>query len=344
MSRPSPLFIAMQACAIATLLCGCSTDPRELSNPPMATSSSPAALSSPDLVVYGCAPGAVGTVGATFKGIPAYCQPSGGGYYQCDELGNRFMRDAYQHPNLDNVVTELADAMCPHAATMPQYSVWGPGYRDTTGKAPLPGDLVVFSGELNGLAIAHVAVVTGMDADNVHYMQQNMNEPTGSTGWDAKKSWFSKSKVLCWIHPEPVASPPPPSDQPDCGCFDGEGDYCGLAIVDHQAWFGCGAQVTSPLSYDNVYSCSNGVFSLKSTCSNCVSQRYTSALGYCADNNPCGHVFRYTNGTYCGSSTDNGFSGGAADSLYTCTDGIVTATAACSRGCTPQKGGSDKCD
>ncbi len=343
MSRSTRLFVAMQVCALSALFHGCAMEQREVPNPPLETSDSRAALSSPDLVVHGCPPGAVGLVGATFKGIPAYCQPSGGGYYQCDELGNRFMRDVYQHPALDNVVTDLADAMCPNAATMPQYSVWGPGYRDTTGRAPLPGDLIVFSGSLNGLAIAHVAVVTGMDADNVYYMQQNMNDPVGSTGWDASKSWFSKSKVLCWIHPEPVASPPP-SEQPDCGCFNGEGDYCGLAIVNHQSWYGCSANVTSELSYDNVYQCGNGVFSLKSTCSNCVSQRYTSALGYCADGNPCGHVFRYSNGTYCGSSKDNGFSGGDANTLYTCTDGILTGTTACSQGCKPQKGGSDKCD
>jgi len=149
--------------------------------------------------------------------------------------------------------------------------------------------------------------------------------------------------VLCWIHPEPVASPPP-SDLPDCGCFAGEGEYCGLGIANQQAWFGCKARVTSPLSYDNVYRCNDGVFSLESTCSNCVSQRYTTALGYCADDNPCGHVFRYSNGTYCGASSDNGFSGADANTLYTCTDGRLTATAACSRGCTPQKGGSDKCD
>ena len=73
-------------------------------------------------------------------------------------------------------------------------------------------------------------------------------------------------------------------------------------------------------------------------------QRTRSRAYESSDTFPGGHVFRYSNGTCCGSSTENGFAGTDANTLYTCTDGILTATSACSEGCTPQKGGSDKCD
>jgi hypothetical protein len=66
-----------------------------------------------------------GQVGATFMQVPAYCQPPeavSSGYYQCDELANRFMRDALQHPDLDNVVTEYASSICGKAAASSAYS------------------------------------------------------------------------------------------------------------------------------------------------------------------------------------------------------------------------------
>jgi hypothetical protein len=74
------------------------------------------------LVVLGC-DGGFGTIGALFMGVPAYCQDFSALYYQCDELGNRFMRDAWQHPNLDNVATEYASIMSAHAAQTSAYSV-----------------------------------------------------------------------------------------------------------------------------------------------------------------------------------------------------------------------------
>src|SRR5579883_1329115 len=100
----------------------------------------------------------VGEIGAVFRGVPAYCQPSSAtGYYQCDELANRFMRDALLHPELDNVVTDYASSICAHAAAMPSdYTVYGPGYVPSGGHAPVPGDLLVLNG-----APGHVAVIVG---------------------------------------------------------------------------------------------------------------------------------------------------------------------------------------
>jgi hypothetical protein len=233
------------------------------------------------LVVFGCQ-GETGTVGATFMGVPAYCQPPGAGFYQCDELANRFMRDAFQHPNIDNVALDFAKNMCDLANAIAAYSVWGPGYRETTGNAPVAGDLVVW---WSNVGSGHVAVVTGADASSVAYMQQNAKSPTATIGWDPATSFFrvvdASFPAKCWIHPEPSPAPSPPSG-PDCGCFDGEGDYCGLSILDHQEWFGCAASIpASGLEYDTLYSCAAGVFTEKTRCGSCVTDWLVPALGHC---------------------------------------------------------------
>jgi hypothetical protein len=230
------------------------------------------------LVVLGCE-GGFGTIGAFFMGVPAYCQDFSARYYQCDELGNRFMRDALQHPNLENVATEYASTMCANAAEMSAYSVWGPQYRDPTGKRPVPGDLVVWSGGGNDPG-GHVAVITGVDPDAVHFMQQNNGPPTDSVGWDAGASFFTSSHAVCWIHAEP--SPPSQIAGPSCGCFDGEGDYCGLTLVDHEWWYGCVADVQgNVIDYDTVYSCHSGVFQPEKACGRCVTENLSPALGHC---------------------------------------------------------------
>jgi hypothetical protein len=231
------------------------------------------------LVVLGC-DGGFGTIGALFMGVPAYCQDLSNRYYQCDELGNRFMRDAWQHPNLDNVATEYASIMCAHAAGTSAYSVWGPNYRDATGNHPVPGDLVVWSG-FGNVPGGHVAVVTGVDPGAVHFMQQNNGAPTGSIGWDAGASFFADPNAECWIHAEP--SPAPQVAGSSCGCFDGEGDYCGLALVDHEWWFGCVVDVQgNVIDYDTLYSCHSGVFQSAKACGHlCVTENMSPAYGHC---------------------------------------------------------------
>ena len=333
---------------------GCSPEDRGASPGEIASDSGTAGASGPEsgasndggesgdvgaeLVAYGCVANAIGTVGAVFRGVPAYCQPPGAnGFYQCDELGNRFLRDALQHPDLDNVVTELASAMCDHAAAMSAYSVWGPRYRDPSGSSPVPGDLVVFEGEYQG-SIAHVAVITGWTSQKtVGVMQQNLGAggstaPTGSLGWNAGASFFAEPTAICWIHAEPSAAAAPTG--PSCGCFDGDGDYCGLAILDHQSWYGCVADVKgAPLGYGALYACKGGQFSLESACDDCVTQLDHPAFGYCAVQDPCGHVSSAASGPYCGASTANGFRGGAAGTLYGCTGGKVASAKVCPNGC-----------
>ncbi len=217
-----------------------------------------------------------GEIGAIFRGVPVYCQvPGPTGYYQCDELANRFLRDTVGHPNIDNVVTEYASSMCAQAAAMPAYSVHGGHFAPTSGTAPAAGDLIVWSG-----TPGHVAVVTSAVGGVVSYVQQNVGRPADHLLWDGVAPWPTE----CWVHPEP-APPPLPANLPDCGCFDGNGDYCGLSVVDHAAWYGCKPRVAGggAADYGHLYACNNGVFTAKRSCKSCITALLTDAKGVCGD-------------------------------------------------------------
>jgi hypothetical protein len=220
----------------------------------------------------------LGEIGATFRGIPAYCQPASAdsyGFYQCDELANRFMRDSLEHPDLDNVETEYAASICERASDMPAYSVWGPGYAATLGHAPVAGDLVVFPG-----TPGHVAVIVGFEsAIWVTIIQQNAGPSTTHAEWDPTSSFFGSAE--CWVHAESA----PPAVLPDgssCDCFTG-GDTCGLAIVDHEWWNGCRAQVPDGgVDYGSLYSCEGGAYTKTADCpALCITPNIYDASGYC---------------------------------------------------------------
>jgi len=225
-------------------------------------------------------PCGLGEVGATFLGVPAYCQPADAsttGYYQCDELANRFVRDALHHPELDNVVTDFASTICDNVMSNPAYSVWGPRYRPTAGHVPVPGDLIVFSGQPG-----HVAVLTGFaDPTHMTMIQQNGGPSVARVPWSASQSFFPILEAECWIHAEPAAPSTLPTS-PSCGCFD-NGDTCGLAIVDHEWWYGCSAQVPDGgVAYQSLYTCDGGVFEKKEDCSSlCITPNLFDASGAC---------------------------------------------------------------
>jgi hypothetical protein len=204
----------------------------------------------------------LGEIGATFRGIPAYCQPSSEGtygFYQCDELANRFMRDSLQHPDLDNVVTDYASTICERVSGMSAYSVWGPGFRPTAGLTPVPGDLVVFPG-----APGHVAVVVGFSSPTeLTIMQQNAGPSIGTRVWDIASSFVVGA--VCWVHPESAPPAELPAGTP-CGCFTG-GDTCGLAIVDYEWWNGCVADVPEGgVEYGSLYTCVAGAYAKTKAC------------------------------------------------------------------------------
>ena len=263
-----PRALAVTLAVLGLFALGCGSDDEGASG------------SAAQVTVFGCA-NETGTIGAIYMDIHAYCQPPGVGFYQCDELANRFMRDAFQHPNIDNVATDSAKNMCDLASTMSEYSVWGPDFLPTAGEAPVGGDLLVFWADVGH---GHVVTVTGVDEASVAFMQQNGGSPVGTVVWDPGTSFFGdlgELRAECWIHPEPSSATFLLSG-PDCGCFDGEGDYCGLSVVDHQAWFGCVAVVSSgELEYDTLYTCQGGVFTEKTRCSSCVTDWLDPAVGHC---------------------------------------------------------------
>jgi hypothetical protein len=221
----------------------------------------------------------VGEIGAVFRGVPAYCQPtSATGYYQCDELANRYMRDALQHADLDNVVSDFASSICAKASAMSTYSVWGPGYGSTSGRQPEAGDLVVYTG-----MPGHVAVVVGFaDPTDVTIMQQNAGSSVATVGWDPAASFFTVANAECWVHAE-VSPPAKPPGGPSCGCFAGGPGTCGLAIVDHEGWYGCTASVPDGgVAYDSLYTCDAGAFTKTQDCpARCITPNLFDASGAC---------------------------------------------------------------
>jgi hypothetical protein len=61
--------------------------------------------------------------------------------------------------------------------------------------------------------------------------------------------------------------------------------------------------------------------------------------------NPCARVPSADDGVYCGTSTQNGFAGGSASTLYDCRDGQLTSTLPCATGCVVAAAGqADTCN
>jgi hypothetical protein len=219
----------------------------------------------------------LGEIGASLRGVPAYCQPeSTTGFYQCDELANRFMRDALHHPDLDNVVTEGASSICARASKMTAYRVFGPHY-DAARVVPVQGDLIVYPG-----TPGHVAVIAGFSSPTaVTVIQENAGPSSIDLPWDPAASFFTSAE--CWVHAERA----PPAELPDgssCPCFAG-GETCGLAIVDHEWWYGCRATVPEGrVEYGSLYSCEGGVFEKTHGCpALCITSNLFDASGYCGE-------------------------------------------------------------
>ena len=76
--------------------------------------------------------------------------------------------------------------------------------------------------------------------------------------------------------------------------------------------------------------------------SGCVALTATGGGG---GSNPCAGVSAANGGLYCGSSTENGFSGGNPTSLYDCQNGQVASQQSCQYGCTVEPSGTnDQCN
>jgi hypothetical protein len=112
------------------------------------------------------------------------------------------------------------------------------------------------------------------------------------------------------------------------------GVYCGAS---REGGFSGGGAST-------LYTCSGGQTTGTASCPRgCFIAPAGQADG-CVDN-PCAHVSSANDGLYCGSSTESGFADGAPGTLYTCTNGQVSATQSCAKGCTVAPAGqADRCN
>jgi hypothetical protein len=209
------------------------------------------------------------TIG-TFRGVAAHCASIPDSFYQCTELANRFVRDALEHPTVLTAATPAGFVgICQYASTLPQYSVWGPGFGVAKDEKPQANDLLVYDNHI--AVVAKAQKQAGKDA--LQLFEQNVREaPVAWVGWDSVSHLFDAGGAddygvsLCWIHAE--AAPPFTEPQsPDCGCWNGDVPYCGLSIRDHESYYGCKAKTADgTVRYETLYSCNGGIFTKKEAC------------------------------------------------------------------------------
>lgn len=110
-----------------------------------------------------------------------------------------------------------------------------------------------------------------------------------------------------------VSAPPGQNDycaMAPASCPNGMGDYCGDENGDDAG---------------NLYTCSNGAYTLKQQCANGCQQNGAGQNDTCA---PLPASCSSGNGDYCGDANGNDIS-----NLYTCSNGTYTLTQQCSNGC-----------
>jgi hypothetical protein len=91
-----------------------------------------------------------------------------------------------------------------------------------------------------------------------------------------------------------------------------------------------------------LYDCENGSTRSTLTCPNGCTMEPPGMDDYCtpmASNDPCASVPAADNGIYCGTSTENGFTGGDPNTLYDCVGGMTTSTTHCASGCVSEPPG-----
>ncbi len=303
--------------------------------------------------------------------VTSYCDtPSGLGEYQCDQFANRFV-STLNLPPVDNWVQNLACEICDLVASDPTlsryYSVWGPGYRNTSGAQPQPNDLLVWSEtsgctSLNPGSPGHVAVVTASDAGAITYIQQNWTVgasvngslysaiPIAHTAWNLGTHFFgapggnggNNYVPKCWVHPElqpGSAGNPGPGHNPCAGVSHANnGLYCGLS---NQTASGFNRAIADQKT---VYECFDGQIANEEHCrTNC----FVAPPGHpdgCGD--PCSGVTE--DGFYCGRTNLLGFRPGVAqpDWLYHCVNQVAVPDLIenCgNRGCDINLAGPDHC-
>jgi hypothetical protein len=318
--------------------------------------------------VFGC--NGAGQAMESFGGVTAYCNDSAeSGEWQCDQFANRVM-SSLGYPPVDNWVNDIACEICDIVNDDPDlsshYSVWGPGYRATAGHEPGKNDLLIWYEPSSGCNLnnrskpGHVAVVTGSDANYVHYIQQNWivsqsingssyaSVAESSTAWNASSSFFSNAggaggasfAARCWIHPEHSLGT---GHNP---CINvshaNNGLYCGAST---QAGF-LGHSVNSNTDSATMYECIDGQVAREDPCELGCVVAPAGVADHCVNNDPCAAVSSANNGVYCGTSTQAGFASNHAvpTELYTCHNSLTQSTQSCANGCVVAPAGqADHC-
>jgi len=138
--------------------------------------------------------------------------------------------------------------------------------------SPHAGDLMVFkpndSGTGTGSA-GHVAVIRGVNSDgSLNLFQQRWgNEST------AFYHGMPRYHAACFLHSQNGGSSSGGGGA--CGCYAGNGAYCGKMMIDYKQAHGCsitgthlspGADPTHDIDPRFLYSCENGVWTIKQEC------------------------------------------------------------------------------
>jgi len=141
----------------------------------------------------------------------------------------------------------------------------------------------------------------------------------------------------------PTCTPIPP---PACGCYSGNGGYCGSLANNYAASHGCSVP---NLANNSLYNCANGAWTLTAVCANGCTFN-PSGSDYCTK--PASSCGCYSgNGAYCGFKAQQYDSSHSCsmpitmngDDLYNCSNGTWTLKQDCTNGCTFNTSGPDFC-
>jgi hypothetical protein len=122
---------------------------------------------------------------------------------------------------------------------------------------------------------------------------------------------------------------------PDCGPYETDGGYglCGQYSAPGGSWGVASITCPSGRTYWYQQVSPPGAHAYGSPEFDGTCQSIVVAGGQGQNPDPCANVPPSGNGSYCGTSTQNGFGGGAPGTLYDCQNGVTASTTVCQSGC-----------
>jgi hypothetical protein len=217
----------------------------------------------------------------------------------------------------------------------------------------LAEDILVFPAT-SGNSDGHASLVDQIDQDGVVWLMDD--------NW-----WGGEIKASCPLnlcgHPHDFGAGYPPSysgwapygfyrlkakDGPgDCGCYNGDGIYCGVGTNAYAAHSGC---IIPGLDNNSLYACQNGFWTLDQVCGAAGCGINPNGADYCNSNAPaCGCYAG--NGIYCGASVNSYAANHGCtvpsishSALYDCENGSWNFSQSCANGCSWNPNGADYCN